>query len=141
MQVCEQHLPAPQQLAFAGERLLDFHDEFGAPVHGGGIGNDFSSRSTIIAIRQTGAEPGAGFDQHRVTIFGKLADRGWDDTDPIFVVLDLLGHAHKHHNPLRWSLFSARHMPRMLPIETVHASDQHWRSPADAKYLLKKQII
>src|SRR6266540_2871744 len=75
MQVGEQHLPGSELLALGRERLLDLHDELAARIDLIGVGHDFGSDGTVIGVGETGAQSGALFHEHVMTIPGQFTHR------------------------------------------------------------------
>ena len=75
MEIGEQYLPAPQSLALVRERLLDLHDQLGFAEYLIGPVDQTGAGATIVFIGKSGADPGAAFDQDRVTVMRQFAQR------------------------------------------------------------------
>src|SRR5271154_6306020 len=98
MQVSEQDLIPAQLLTLSRERFLDLYDQLGLPIDRIGVCDHCRAGSLIVAVRQPGLRAGPDFYEHPVALVGEFADRGWHDTDPVFVVLNLFRHTDEHDN-------------------------------------------
>jgi hypothetical protein len=110
MQVGEQHLPRAQLRALGQLRLFHLHDEVGVRKHLVGGFRDLRARAHVIGIRTADAGARFGFDQHFMAGIGEFAHRGGDQTDTVFVNLDLAGHSDTHGS-LRQGLGCAHSQP------------------------------
>ena len=99
MQVGEQDLPALEQLALFGERLLDLHDHLGPGEDIGRRGGDLGAGAHVFLIGRAGAKARRFLDDDLMAVMDEFGDGGRGHADPEFVVLDLLGNADEHGWP------------------------------------------
>ena len=96
MEVGEEDMPRLEQRDLLLLRLLDLDDHVGGFEHRRGIGKDFRSRFPKSGVGAVDAAAGLGLDHRFVPGRDQLGDRCGGQADPIFVVLDLLGHTDAH---------------------------------------------
>ena len=75
MQIGEQHLSAPQLLAFDGERLLHLHDQLGFAENPLRAIHQRRPGGAVIVVAETGADARPALQQHRVPVMHQFGDR------------------------------------------------------------------
>ena len=96
MQIGEQHLPAAQQFALAGLRLLHFHDQVAGRENRFGLVALQRPGRHIFGIGEARADTGAALDENLVPVVDELGHRGRRQSDAEFIVFDLFGYADAH---------------------------------------------
>ena len=99
MEVGEQDLSAPQELALFGQRLLDLHDHLGASENVVGACDDLGPGADVFLVGRSRAQAGLGLDNDLMAVMDQFGDRRRRHADPEFVVLDFLGNADEHGWP------------------------------------------
>jgi hypothetical protein len=96
MKIAEDDLPFADHLDLALLRFFDFDDHVRSVKHLFRRSGDFSAVFGIFLVRDAGAEPGAGFDQHLMAGVGEFLRADRNQPDPILVRFDLCGDTDDH---------------------------------------------
>ena len=96
VQVGEENLPPAKQRELGGLRFLHLDDQVGLLKHLGGRSDNLGPILEVVFIGDARANPRAPFHQHPMPEPGQFFDPRGDETDAIFIRLDLLGNADNH---------------------------------------------
>ena len=96
MQIREQDLSAPQQLALVCQRLLYFHHQLGVGEDLLGAGDELRAGGFVLRIGEAGAQAGTRLNQNAVALGRELVHGRRHKPHAIFVVFDFLGNADQH---------------------------------------------
>ncbi|MNT84411.1 hypothetical protein D3C72_2244180 [compost metagenome] len=96
MQIGEEDVVRPQPRPLDGLRLLDLHDHLAVGEDGFGVGDDGRARLPVVGVAEARAQAGAGLDADLMAVGDVFARGGGGQADPVFIGLDLAGHADAH---------------------------------------------
>src|SRR5260221_358235 len=96
MKIREDNLAGPQQFDFDRLRFFDLHDHVRAPVNLAGRPDYADADGPVIGVERAAAVAGVALDEHGVTGLEECFTIYRQETDPVFVVLNLAWDADDH---------------------------------------------